>query len=84
MDITVVLPIIINILVCILLIVLIVLGIKCIIVLDKADKICDNVENKLNTLNGFFNTIGRIDKGIDKAISFVFDGVSNLIDKVIK
>ena len=76
------LPIIINILLCILLVVLIVFVIKCIIVVDKTDKLIDNVEKKVNTLNGFFNAIGAIDRSLVNAASLIFGGVENLIDRL--
>ena len=76
------LPIIINVLLCILLVVLIILIIKMIIVVDKADKLCDNIEKKVNTLNGLFNTIGAIDSHVSNLIGVVFGGIENLFDKL--
>ena len=78
------LPIIINVLLCILLVVLIIFIIKCIIVVDKADKLCDNIEKKVNTLNGLFNAIGAIDSHISNLVGMIFGGVEGLLNKVLK
>lgn len=75
------LPIIINVLLIILLVVLIVLAIKCIIVVDKADKICDNVEKKVNTLNGLFETIGFIDGKIKSVFGLLVGGLDGVFDR---
>ena len=75
------LPIIINVLLCILLVVSIILVIKCIIVVDKADKICDNVERKVNSLNGLFETIATIDDKISGLFGFVLGGIEGLLEK---
>ena len=82
MTITEALPIIINILLCILLVVSIILAIKLIIVVDKADKICDNVSNKVNSLNGLFNAIGLIDKRMTSFIGTVFSGAESLFNRL--
>lgn len=78
------LPIIINVLLIILLIVVIILAIKCIIVVDKADKICDNVEKKVNTLNGLFETISFIDGKISGLFSLAVGGLDGLFDRFFK
>ncbi|MCR5223687.1 MAG: hypothetical protein K6C11_00865 [Bacilli bacterium] len=78
------LPVIINVLLCVLLIVTIILVVKCIIVVDKADKICDNVENKISALDSLFNTIGLIDDKIGELTGFIFSGIEALIAKVFK
>ena len=51
------LPIIINSLIIILLIVVIILVIKCIYVIDATKRVLDNVESKVNSLNGLFSII---------------------------
>ena len=51
---------------CILLLVVgIILGIRLIQVMDKADRILDNVEDKVNTLNGIFSVIDKATSGLD-------------------
>ena len=76
------LPIIINILLCILLIVSIIFLIKCIIVVDKADKLVDNVTEKVNTLNGLFKAIASIDRGLTNIAGVVFSGIDTLLGKI--
>ena len=51
------LPLVIYVLLIILLIVGIVLGIKAIRMINKVDKVVDDVNDKVQTLNGFFNLI---------------------------
>ena len=75
------LPIIINVLLIVLLIVLIVLSIKCIIVVDKADKLCDNVEKKVKTLDGLFETIGFIDSKLSGLFTLAVGGLDGLFDR---
>ncbi len=43
----------------ILLIVLIILGIRLIQVLNKVDRVVDNVEEKVNSLNGVFDVVNK-------------------------
>ncbi len=78
------LPIIVYVLLIILIIVGIVLGIRAIQVLNKVDKVVDDVNDKVQTLNGFFNLI---DFTTDKIVSItdkVVDGVSGLIGRIFK
>ena len=60
-----VLPIVIDFLVAGLLVALIVLIIKIIGVIDDARLLIDNVVDKVNTLNGLFNIIEKIDMGVN-------------------
>ena len=78
------LPLIVYFLLIILIIVGIILGIRAIQVLNKVDKVVDDVNDKVQTLNGFFNLI---DFTTDKIVSItdkVVDGVSGFIGKVFK
>ncbi len=78
------LPIVIYFLLIILLIVGIILGVRSIQTLNKIDKVVDDVNDKVQTLNGFFNLI---DFTTDKIVSItdrVVDGVSGLIGRVFK
>ncbi len=59
----------------ILLIVLIVLGIRLIVMLEKVDRIVDNVEDKVNSLNGVFSLI---DKTTD-SIALFSDSIVNAL-----
>ena len=74
------LPIIIYILLIILLIVGIILGIRSIQTLNKVDKVVDDVNDKVQSLNGFFNLI---DYTTDKLALFS-DKFVNIISSVIK
>lgn len=78
------LPIIIYFLLIILLIVGIILGIRSIQTLNKIDKVVDDVNDKVQTLNGFFNLI---DFTTDKIVSItdkVVEGVGGLIGSIFK
>ena len=78
------LPIVIYILLIILLIIGIILGIRSIQTLNKVDKVVDDVNDKVQSLNGFFNLI---DYTTDKIVSItdkVVDGISGLIGSVFK
>ncbi len=69
----------------ILLIVLIILGIRLIQILDRCDKVIDNVEEKVNSLNGVFSVINKTSYGLsmisDKVISGVVGMVSRIFNK---
>ena len=69
----------------ILLIVLIILGIRMIQVLDKVDRIVDNVEEKVNSVNGFFEMLDKTSYGIsmlgDKIINLVSGAISKIFNK---
>jgi len=66
------LPIIVYILLIILLIVGIILGIRTIQTIDKVDKVVDDVNDKVQSLNGFFNII-----------DFTTDKVVSMTDKIV-
>lgn len=78
------LPIIIYFLLIILLIIGIILGIRSIQTINKLDKVVDDVNDKVQSLNGIFNII---DFTTDKIVSItdkVVEGVSGLIGKIFK
>ena len=74
-----ILPVLLYIFGIILLIVLIILGIRMIQVLDKVDRIVDNVEEKVNSFNCFFEVLDKTGYGI----SMIGDKVINLFSGVI-
>lgn len=77
------LPIMLYISAIIVLIILMVLGIKLIGILDKVDRVVDNVEEKVNSLNNAFSII---DKTTDSLISIgntVVGSVTSLVSKVL-
>ncbi|MBR4618300.1 MAG: hypothetical protein IKO49_03245 [Bacilli bacterium] len=63
----------------VLLVVLIILGIKAIKVMDKADKVIDDVDSKMQSLNGFFDTIDKVGLGIDSFTNSVITKVSSIL-----
>ena len=69
----------------ILLVVGIILGIRSIQVMDKADRILDNVEDKVNTLNGVFSVINKTTSGLDiignKFIGVITDFLAKLFKR---
>lgn len=78
------LPLVIYILLIILLVVGIILGVRSIQTLNKVDKVVDDVNDKVQSLNGFFNLV---DFTTDKIVSItdkVVEGVSGLIGNVFK
>lgn len=76
------LPIIIYILLIIILIIGIILGIKSIITINKVEKVVDDVNEKVESLNGLFQIV---DFTTDKLVSLtdkIVDGISSLATKV--
>ena len=73
-----VLPIIIDFLIIIILIVGIILGIKAIITIGKVDKIVDDVNDKVESLNGFFSVLDFITDRMSSISDIIFDGISSL------
>ena len=76
------LPIVIYALIIIILIVGIILGVKSIRTMNKVEKVVDNVNDKVESLNAVFNVI---DFTTDKIASFtdkIVDGVSGLFGKL--
>lgn len=72
----------------ILMIVLIYLGIRIIQIVDKLDRVLDNVEDKVNSLNGLFNVINKATSSIDlistKIVTSITDNISKLFKKKMK
>ena len=67
----------------ILLVVFIVVGFKLIKLLDKIDRIADNVEDKVNSFNGAFSVIRNAADGIASISDTVTFGVSSAISKIV-
>ena len=80
----VVLPLIIYVLLIILLIIGIILGIRSIQTLNKVDKVVDDVNDKVQSLNGFFNIIDFTTDKIVSVTDKVVEGVSGLIGRIFK
>ena len=76
------LPIIVYILLIVILIIGIVLGIKLIITMDKVEKVVDDVNDKIQSLNGFFSiidfTTDKIALFSDALVGFLSNGISKI------
>lgn len=66
----------------ILLVVLIILGIKLIITMDKIGKVVDNINTKVDSLNGLFSVIDFTTNKLTTISDKVVDGVTGLVKKV--
>ncbi len=77
------LPIIIYILLIIILIIGIILGVKSIITLEKIEKVVDDVNEKVKTLNGFFHIIDYTTDKIAIATDRVVDGISTMFKRFL-
>ena len=78
------LPILLYILGIILMVILIILGIKAIQMRDKMDRIMDNIEDKVNSLNGMFAVINKTTDSIDLISSKVVGVVTNTIGRLFR
>ena len=78
-------PVILYFLLSILLVVLIILCVKAIGTLTKVDKVVDDVNFKVNKLNGVFNIIDTTTDALslasDKIVNFIANGVNNLFTR---
>ena len=73
----VVLPVILYIVAIILLIILIIVGLRLIKILDKVDRVVDNIDEKVNTFNGAFAVLKRAADGVASiSDNFVFAATS--------
>ena len=68
----------------ILLVVLIILGIKCIGVLNKVDRLVDDVEEKVSSFDGLFGIVDRLTDGIVVASDAIITGSADFLSKVFK
>ena len=75
----VILPVLLYIFGIILLVVLIVLGIRLIQIINRVEKLVDDVEEKISSLDGFFNLISQTTTGM----SVFGDTIVRAINKVI-
>lgn len=73
------LPIIVYILLIIILIIGIVLAIKCLITLDKVEKVVDNVNEKVKSLDGLFHIIDTTTDKIVLVADKVVEGITSLV-----
>lgn len=66
------------------LIIIMILGIKLIGVLDKVDRVVDNIEDKVNSLNVAFSIIDKATDSITAIGNTVLGAVNNAVAKVFK
>lgn len=69
---------------CILLIVLIILGIKLIVTMNKIENVVDDINVKVDKLNGLFNVIDYTTDKLALLSDKMVDGVSYIIKKIFK
>lgn len=79
-----VLPVVLYILGSILLIVLIILGIKLIITMNKIENVVDDINVKVNKLNGFFSIIDNTTDKLALLSDRMVDGISYIFQKLFK
>lgn len=77
------LPIIIYILLIIILIIGIILGVKTIITLNKVEKVVEDVNDKIQTLNGFFHIIDYTTDKIALVTDKMVEGITSLFSKLL-
>ena len=77
-----VLPVVIYILLIGLIIIGIILGIKLIITMNKIERVIDNVENKVNSLNSIFSMIELTTVKITGVYERIVDFISGIIDRL--
>ena len=83
-EMSTVLPVFLYALGIVLLVVLIILGIKLIKVVDKTDRILDDVEGKVKSLDGFFAIFDKVGDSLLSLSGTVVSSVSGLVSKVFK
>lgn len=76
------LPIIIYFLLIIILVIGIILGIKAIQTIGKVEKVVDDVNDKVQSLNGFFHIVDFTTDKIVSLTDHVVDGISGLFQKL--
>lgn len=77
-----VLPIVIDCLIACLLVTIIVLIIKVIGIIDDARLLIDNIIDKVNTVNGLFKVIKKIDTGINGVAKRVVDIIERALERL--
>ena len=81
-DLSTVLPILLYLAGLVLLIVLIIVGIKLIGLLDKFDRIADNVEVKITSLDGAFNIVDKFSDSVAMVSDSLVTGTVKLLSNV--
>lgn len=68
----------------VLLVVLAILGIKAIGVMDKTDKLLDDVDEKVKSLDNLFLAVDKVGYGINKVTDTITDRITNFVGKMFK
>lgn len=71
-------------LLCIFVVVLIILGIKLIAILNKADDLLDDVNAKMEKLNGIFNLIDKTSEVIENASDKIARGITRSVSALFR
>ena len=75
------LPIIIYFLLIVLLTVLIIIGIKAILLMNRVNTVVDDVEKKVQSLNGLFNVLSNVSSRINVVYDRITDTALGLVDR---
>lgn len=68
----------------VLLVVLTILGIKAIKVMGKTDKLLDDVDEKVKSLDNLFLAVDKVGYGINKVTDTVTDRIVNFVSRIFK
>lgn len=68
----------------VLLVVLAVLGVKAIKVMEKTDKLLDDVDEKVRSLDNLFLAVDKVGYGINKVTDTVTDRIVNFVTRIFK
>ena len=82
MDVSTFLPMLLYIAGFVLLVVLIIIGIKIIGILDKVDRIVDNVEDKVNSFNTAITTLSKAANGFADISNSVVFGLTTAVSRI--
>jgi len=78
-----ILPIIIYLLLIVFLIICIVIGLKLVKTMNRIDEVVDNVEGKVNSLNGLFSIIDKTSLKLNGLFEKSNELVTKIVDKVL-
>lgn len=79
-----VLPAILYLLAIALMVILIIIGLRIIKFMDKCDKIADDVEEKINSVNGAVAVVKKLSDGLDSITDSFLYNTSSLISRVFR
>ncbi len=68
----------------ILLVVAIIIGIRIIGLTEKADKVLDDIQEKVNSLNGMFSVVNKVSSSMELISSKIANAIVSLFGKVLK